>query len=113
MSFSDIAIAIKVADYEKMQKAIMELDEERKKSVTRLMQGASVESSIAHQGYIILQWKWVKWKANYPEVKFLRSFLESIKKYDYIRIGIEYDDVEYEFNTGENIISIERKISCS
>ena len=113
MARSDVAIAMKQTDYEKLQKAIEELDEDTKEDVTHFMKGVSLEVSSENKEYVILKWEWVKWYDYFPEVEFILNFLEEIEKYDYIRIGEDYDDIECEFNSDDYVIGIEHKITCS
>lgn len=46
--------------------------------------------------YVILTWNWWKWYTEFADVKFVMDFLEGLEDYQYVRIGEETTDVDYE-----------------
>lgn len=59
-----------------------------------------------HNGVICLRWDWLKWYSEFSEVQAIEEFLVKLsdedKPYKFIRIGEDIEDIEIEYNYGED-----------
>ena len=65
-------------------------------------------------GVELYYWDTYKWYIEFPEIKWITDFIDSLspEEYKFIRIGEDYDDIEYSgcFYDGPFNVSIHRKI---
>ena len=82
-------VAVRFSDNAaKVVKKFYELD----KQIKELIDGAQYCDDFSS-----ILWDWIKWYDNYPEISAFMDMLDQLGCEDYgmIRVGEEYDDVEY------------------
>lgn len=91
---SEVAVAIKVNDYEKFMKGNSDIKE--------LLSLADITSN---EEIVILHWDWIKWYPEYSDIQKFNNILDIIADnehpYAFIRIGEDYDDNDYIVFEGE------------
>lgn len=91
---SEVAVAIKVNDYEKFMKGNSDIKE--------LLSLADITSN---EEIVILHWDWIKWYPEYSDIQKFNNILDIIADnehpYTFIRIGEDYDDNDYIIFEGE------------
>lgn len=86
--YSDVAIALKKSDWQKMQKQAETKTEVFGFPFADLWQ----EIQERKDGIVILRFNG-KWYPDFPEIQFVESFLE-IVEHEFIRVGEEAEDIE-------------------
>lgn len=114
--YSDVAIALKKADFHKMESEVYfhihDKDMQKlTKKVLALAEKTEVERNA--EDYLVLRWPYIKWDNCFGEVKYIRDFLLKLIHYDFVRIGEDYDDIEVYHNTGHCLVDIERSIAIN
>lgn len=107
---SNVAIAIDKKDYIDMLKKITKIEElETKNIIKKFVKSSKRVIHPYNSDYIVIEWEWVKWYSGYTEIKFIIDFLND-KIYDFVRIGENIDDIEYDYYTDLNLLDINREI---
>ena len=95
--YSNVALAIRKTDYQRMLK---ELEESNfnlsvKKQVAHFLERGTMEvpTCKSDEDYMYMTWLDEKWYDEFEEVAFVKKFLESVKDYDLIIIGEDIDDI--------------------
>ncbi len=102
--YSEVGLCLNKAAHAAMLKKLARQNKETKKEVKELL--AYADKYIAHskieEGSVLYHWEWVKWYNSYTEVKFVEEFLQTLGVdeevellYRFVRIGEEYDDIEF------------------
>ena len=97
---SNVALAIREEDYELLK-------EERKNNedLIRLLEMGSEDDSYRKNGIIVLSWNDIKWYDSFSEIEDVENFMHELEKkdapYKFIRIGEDYDDIEFRSNWGD------------
>lgn len=97
---SDVGVVIKEHEYKKFVK---------EKRVTRVMAAITTSKLVIDDDrnyFRILIWKNIKWYdvigGKYCDITYFMNYLRSNLSYEYIRIGQDANDVEYENNLQGN-----------
>lgn len=85
---SEVAVAIKIADYEKFIKGNSDFKD--------LISIADISTN---DKIVIIYWDWVKWYSEYEDIQKFESALDCIADnehpYAFVRLGEDYDDIEH------------------
>lgn len=111
--YSEVGIAMKKADYEKLKRKINTLPKERnslKEAVKHLLTNADcIDPYINLKEYagkfVAMHWETVKWYMydDMPEIDFLMEYIRTLPDYSYMRIGEETGDIEEEHEGDYNL----------
>ncbi len=102
--YSEVGLCLNKAAHAAMLKKLAKQNKETKKEVKELLTYA--DKYIAHakteKESVLYHWEWVKWYSSYTEVKFIEEFLQTLGDdeevellYRFVRIGEDYDDIEF------------------
>lgn len=122
--YSEVGIIIKEKDYQKLTKRIEKVKTEDEKLYENLLwttiKGVDdsyvVETSFGYdpvlaEEYRILHWDNIKWyENNFPEVDYIMNFVRDLDCYQYIRLGEDVDDTEFESHGDIDMMYINRNI---
>lgn len=121
--YSEVGIIIKETDYQKLVKSIEDIKYEDEKlyenlcwTVTKNKDSYIVETSfgydnIAPTEYRVLHWDNVKWYENtFQEVDYIMNFIRDLDAYQYLRLGEDVDDTEFESHGDIDMMYINRNI---
>ena len=110
--YSDVAIAMRKKDLQQMLDEARNLPDDNNWTYDFIQEGIANAPIWEDEDYALITWADIKWYDTKGEVSFIKDFLNHIEDehYDYLRIGEDYDDVEYHFETGEYLLQYERSI---
>lgn len=95
--YSEVAIALKKQDWERMK------EEAAKSDAFKDIEGGLPklwnQITVVRDDCVVLWSSGLKWYDDYPDVKFVMTFLAGVE-HEYLRIGEEFGDHDYE-NTFE------------
>lgn len=98
---SDVAFKTTTEGYVLIKKWNDEIEKELDRPLTH----AKVQ--VTDEGFYKITYEWIKWVDVFAEVKYFINFMEKLKEleipYAFIRIGEDYDDIEYEQNYTEDM----------
>lgn len=93
--YSDVGIALRIDDYERLKEAFAE-----RAGQDDAFSFQEVESFADDffdlDDYVVLVWHSVKWYGEMPERLFIEHFLKQLDEYQFLRVGEDSKDVEYE-----------------
>ncbi|MCL2841454.1 MAG: hypothetical protein FWE05_11880 [Defluviitaleaceae bacterium] len=93
---SDVALALKTADFNMLLKK----SKEQRPDVYDLIQEAKI---FANEDFITIYWEWVKWYDFEPDIAYIEEF-KAHTEHQFHKIGENYEDYEYT-SKGESIHS--------
>lgn len=113
---SDVALVLKAKILERFNQFLIESDNELQEVNTFLQE--CKQRLISENGDVLYFWKYKEWQQNYLPVFVIERFMNHLdnenisENYLFIRMGEEWDDVEYrgEFGSpygGENVFYLE------
>lgn len=114
--YSEVAIALKKADFHKMETEIyFHIQDKDLQKLTKKVLALAEKTEVERNAddYLVLRWPYIKWDNCFGEVKYIRDFLSKLLHYDFIRIGEDYDDIEVYHNTGHCLVDIECVIAIN
>ena len=102
--YSDVALSMYKKDYNKM----VELNKENE-DFNDLIRIANKRTYTGDEDVVTLYWESVKWHTAFPEIgtieDYLRILVEQDRPYNFIRIGEDWDDVEYNYHYSDTVDS--------
>lgn len=103
---SDVAIALFYEDYARLKDRI---DFHKDVYIRSMLDDADYLE--INGDFIIFSYDYVCWDESDSRAKFLMDYLDEVKKYDLVRIGLDYvEDVEVYYGTGRNLLYVDRCI---
>lgn len=112
---SDVAIALKKTDYEKMIFSIKEMgyDEKTENNITKFIETAKEdgEEKCKDEEYLCLLWENEKWYEEFEEVNFINEFLKDLSEYDLLIVGTNDDDITLVLNCKKQLFGLARSIN--
>ena len=107
--YSDVALVLS----EKAAQALRKRIEEAKEDAT--FQVDFADKYLKVDGAELYYWEKITWYTAYPEVQWMKNFIDSLDKegFLFIRIGENYGDMEYdgEFLDNPFFVTVSRKIT--
>ena len=92
---SEVGVAVKTPDYEKFMKGNSDIKD--------LLSYADIRSN---GSVVIIYWDWIKWYPEYDDISKFESVLNCIDDnghpYTFVRIGEDYDDIDFHTHGGDN-----------
>lgn len=114
MRYYDVAIAIKIKDYEELLKRAKAIKEDKvRELVGKLIDKADTQHSKPHaDGYMFVSWYDVDWNEDFVQIKYIMDYLKEVKEYGFVKNATD-DDSEQPviINTsGYYLLGIDRSI---
>ena len=113
--YSDVTLILRADAAAKLQKAIADGSEDATEAKA-FIDGADYCRRAA-DGAVMYQWANVKWYSDFPEIGFIERVLQGVsaRSYFFIRIGENYDDMEFSgaYETEPFGISLVRQVSVT
>ena len=95
---SDVGLCLSAKGKEALDAALDEArqNKEHLSLIMALLDGAAVRVS-TDDGVVAYHWEYLKWYADYSDVRFIENLLRNLDEEDYlfIRVGESDDDTEY------------------
>ena len=107
--FSNVALAIKKTDYERMLAGIKERNFKHPEQVEKFIKDGMKNAPVCREPeYVYLYWEFVKWYREIEAVDYIEDCRMWFTEYDYVCLGESWDDNEMEL--GAELLGISRFI---
>ena len=107
--FSNVALAIKKTDCERMLVGIKERNFKHPEQVEKFIKDGMNNAPVCREPeYVYLYWEFVKWYREIEAVDYIEDCRMWFTEYDYVYLGESWDDNEMEL--GAELLGISRFI---